>query len=125
MVFPAPCKPAIKITLGGVSFSFNGEFSFPIIFINSVLTTSINFCPGLTPLTTSSPIALSFTSETNSLTTDKLTSASNNAFLTCFKASSILFSLIFASPLKPFTASSKREESSSNIIYTYICSYYK
>ena len=85
--------------------------------ISSLLTTSINFCPGLTPLTTSSPIALSFTSAIKSFTTDKLTSASNNAFLTCFKASLILFSLILASPLKPFTASSKREESSSNIIY--------
>ena len=63
-------------------------------------------------LTTSSPIALSFTSETNSLTTDKLTSASNNAFLTAFKASLILFSLILASPLKPLTASSNREDSS-------------
>ena len=28
----------------------------------------------------------------------------------------MLFSLIFASPLKPFTASSKRDESSSNIL---------
>jgi len=61
-------------------------------------------------------IALSLTSDINSFTTDKLTSASRSALFTSFKASFILFSLIFASPLKPFTASSKRDESSSNII---------
>ena len=63
------------MTVGLFSFSFNGEFSFPMMLINSS-STSINFWPGF-PLTTSSPIALSLTSDTGSLTTDKLTSASS------------------------------------------------
>ena len=40
----------------------------------------------------------------------------NDALKEVKKALLMLFSLIFASPLKPFTASSKRDESSSNII---------
>ena len=68
---------------------------------NSLFTTSINFCPGFTPLTTSSPIAFNLTSDIKSFTTDKLTSASNKALLTSFNEFSMLDSLILIHLLSP------------------------
>ena len=115
VVLPAPCRPAIKTTVGFVAACARGALAPPITSTNSLCTNLMNCWSGLIPRTTSAPRALLRTSATKSCTTCRLTSASISARLTLFRAASTLFSLMAPWPRKPRTASSKRWESSSNI----------
>ena len=66
--------------------SLSSVVSDPISAVISSLTILMTICPGLSPLRTSSPTALSCTEETNCLTTLKFTSASSKAILTSLSA---------------------------------------
>ena len=92
MVLPAPCKPHIRITVGGVEEKFNFTSFSPIRFVNSSFTILTTCCPGVRLSITSIPMALSLTVLIKSLTTLKLTSASNKASLTSLIATSTSFS---------------------------------
>ena len=82
VVLPAPCKPTIITTVGGLLAILIDVFSPPINCVNSSCTIFITCCPGVKDCITSDPKARSETVLTKSLTTLKLTSASNNANLT-------------------------------------------
>ena len=67
------------ITVGILSETFNGTSDSPIIAVNSSLTIETICWAGFNPSNTLAPAAFSRTLRTKSLTTVKLTSASNNA----------------------------------------------
>ena len=79
MVFPTPCRPTIIIDTGGVACKSILVLSGPKTSTNSSKTIFIIICPGVTLFNTSPPTDCSLTTETNSLTTCKETSASNKA----------------------------------------------
>mmetsp|Transcript_8414 Transcript_8414/g.26949 ORF Transcript_8414/g.26949 Transcript_8414/m.26949 type:complete len:293 (+) Transcript_8414:2872-3750(+) len=92
VVFPTPCKPAIKITVGPFPSSrklIPSAPTPPIKVHNSSATNFTNSWLGSTPFVTFTPGALSSTFLINLLTTGKLTSASNKALLTSFKGALI------------------------------------
>mmetsp|Transcript_3126 Transcript_3126/g.9639 ORF Transcript_3126/g.9639 Transcript_3126/m.9639 type:complete len:289 (+) Transcript_3126:2733-3599(+) len=92
VVFPTPCKPAIKITVGPFPSSRKLIPSAPTPPIKAHNSSATNFTSswlGSTPLVTFTPGALSSTRFINLLTTGKLTSASNKALLTSFKGALI------------------------------------
>ena len=88
VVLPAPLRPAIRKTV--ISFPgliTSSVISEPIKDSISSFTIFITIWPGLSPVRTSCPIALSVTVLTKDFTTRKLTSASNKALFTSFIAS--------------------------------------
>jgi len=87
VVFPVPCKPAIRTIVGGWSAFTKGALVSPITCTSSSWTILINCWSGLTPVNTFAPFALMLTSAIKSLTTCKFTSASNRARRTSRRAS--------------------------------------
>ncbi len=87
VVLPAPWRPAIIITVTSLpGFNAISVVSEPIRAIISSFTILITIWPGFNPFITSCPMARSCTVLINCLTTLKLTSASNRAIFTSFKA---------------------------------------
>ncbi len=69
VVLPAPCKPHIKIIVGGFGAMVNLEFVLPIKAVSSSLTILITCCPGVKLFKTLSPLHFSLILLTKSLTT--------------------------------------------------------
>ena len=87
VVFPAPWRPAIMITVTSLAGrSAISVVSDPIRFTSSSFTILITIWPGFSPFITSWPIARSWTAFINCFTTLKLTSASRRASFTSFSA---------------------------------------
>ena len=120
VVLPAPCKPAIKITAGGVTLRLSVSFAAPIIAVSSSFTTLTRACPGVRLFKTLSPSAFSLTCSMNSRTTGKATSASSNAMRTSRRVSLILSSVKRPTPRKLRTVCPRRSDKPSNIIL-YTC----
>ena len=98
VVLPAPCRPAIMITvISLLGFKAISVISEPISFTSSSLTIFITICPGCRPFSTSVPTACSCTELINCFTTLKLTSASRRAIFT-----SLSPALTSASDKRPF-----------------------
>ncbi|MNE22094.1 hypothetical protein D3C80_1152830 [compost metagenome] len=87
VVLPAPCRPAIIITVGGLLALASFAWLPPISSVSSLLTMSMMTMPGVKLSITSLPTDFSFTLDTKSLTTLKLTSASRSARRTSRMAS--------------------------------------
>src|SRR6201999_2469548 len=79
VVLPEPCRPAIRITVGGRGENVIPADWPPISAVSSSLTILTTCWPGLSCLAISSPSARSLTVDVNCLTTLKLTSASRSA----------------------------------------------
>ncbi len=79
VVLPEPCRPAIRITVGGRGEKVIPADWPPINAVSSSLTILTTCWPGLSCLVTSIPSARSLTELVNCLTTLKLTSASSSA----------------------------------------------
>ncbi len=108
VVLPAPCKPASRITAGGVVARFKGTVAPPISAANSRCTTPTSAWPGESEPSTSWPTALSRTAVMNCLTTGSATSASSKASRISRRASWMLFSVRRASPRSVFMARPSR-----------------
>ena len=79
VVLPEPCRPAIRITVGGRGEKLSPAEAPPISEVSSSLTILTTCWPGLSWRWTSIPSARSLTVLVNCLTTLKLTSASSSA----------------------------------------------
>ena len=79
VVLPEPCRPAIRITVGGRGENVIPADWPPISDVSSSLTILTTCWPGLSCLVISIPSARSLTALVNCLTTLKLTSASSSA----------------------------------------------
>ena len=123
VVLPAPCKPTIMTTVGGLFAILMEVFSPPIKLVSSSCTILITCCPGVKDCMTSEPSARSETVLTNSLTTLKLTSASNNANLTSRIIVLISASVTFPLPRIFCIVACKRSDNPSNAI-TFALLYY-
>ncbi len=79
VVLPEPCRPAIRITVGGLEENASSREAPPISSVSSSSTILTTCWPGLSWPITSLPSARSLTAFVNDLTTLKLTSASSSA----------------------------------------------
>src|SRR5581483_7283907 len=79
VVLPEPCRPAIRITVGGREEKASPAEAPPISSVSSSPTIFTTCWPGLSLPTTSSPRQRSLSCEVNWRTTLKLTSASSRA----------------------------------------------
>src|SRR5512133_1106720 len=79
VVLPEPCRPASRITVGGLPANASLESPDPISAVSSSWTIFTTCWPGVRLLATSAPSARSRTRATKSFTTSKLTSASSSA----------------------------------------------
>src|SRR5919204_2587166 len=79
VVFPDPCNPASRTTVGGRELKARPEAPAPISAVSSSWTIFTTCCAGVRLFRTSCPSARSRTWATNDLTTSKLTSASSSA----------------------------------------------
>jgi len=79
VVFPDPCRPAIRITVGGLGESVIRLDESPIRAVSSSFTIFTTCWPGFSDSITSPPRARSFTAAVNDRTTLKFTSASSSA----------------------------------------------
>src|SRR5699024_6406686 len=114
VVFPAPCNPTIIMTVGERSATAILLCSPPIRSVSSSLTTLITCCPGVRLSMTSCPTARSLIRLIKSLTTLKLTSASNNASRTSRAISLTSCSLTFPFAFIFLIVPCKRSVSPSN-----------
>ncbi|VDC14132.1 protein of unknown function [Oenococcus oeni] len=104
MVLPAPCRPAIMITVGIFDDLFNGTAFSPIIAVNWSLTILTTCSEGFKPSRTLAPRALSLTCLMKFLAVFKLTSASSKAKRISRKVSSRSVSETLPFPDKVFIA---------------------
>ncbi len=104
VVLPEPCRPASRITVGGLPATASLELPEPISEVSSSWTIFTTCWPGVRLLTTSWPSARAFTRSTNSFTTLKLTSASSSAR----RISRIAFEIV-SSSRRPFLRRSPSE----------------
>ena len=88
VVFPEPCRPAIKMTAGGLTATFSGAASPPSTSTRTSLTILITCWSGRTAFRTSTPTACSRTRDIKVLTTGRATSASSRASRTSRNAAS-------------------------------------
>src|SRR5439155_13551025 len=79
VVFPEPCRPASRITVGGRPPNASCELPAPMSAVSSSWTIFTTCWPGVRLFATSAPSARSRTRATKSFTTLKLTSASSSA----------------------------------------------
>ena len=79
VVLPEPCRPAIRITVGGRLANESPEPAVPMSAVSSSCTIFTTCWPGVRLCITSAPIARSRTLATKSRTTPKFTSASSRA----------------------------------------------
>ncbi len=79
VVLPEPCRPASRITVGGVLANRSRLVSPPRMVTSSSCTILMTCCAGFSAAETSSPLARSRTRAMNSLTTGRATSASSRA----------------------------------------------
>src|SRR4051812_19228885 len=116
VVLPEPCRPAIRITVGGLLANTRSRPAPPISLVSSSSTSFTTCWPGLSDWSTSAPSARSFTAAVNCLTTWKLTSASSSARriwrIALFTSSSVSLPRERTSP----RAAWSRSESVSNTV---------
>ncbi len=93
VVFPEPCSPTIRITVGGDEAQVSVGRPSPMRFASSSCTIFTICWPGLTDLTTASPVARSCTRDRNSRVTAKFTSASRRTRRTSRSPSRIMGSV--------------------------------
>ena len=79
VVLPDPCRPAMRITVGGRGANATPALEPPMSAVSSSLTILTTCWPGFSWFSTSEPRQRSLTVEVNDLTTLKLTSASSSA----------------------------------------------
>ena len=83
VVLPEPCRPTIRMTLGGLSiFSVSGASSPARTRISSSWTILTTICPGVIDFVTAAPVAFSVTRLMKSRATGRETSASSSAVRT-------------------------------------------
>ena len=115
VVLPEPCKPASRMTAGGVVARSSPAAAPPISAASSRCTMLMSACPGVNDPATSSPSALSRTAAMKSLTTGSATSASSSARRTSRNASWIFDSVRRASPRNCLTTRPRRSVRLSNM----------
>ena len=93
VVLPEPCRPAIRITLGGRDAKLNRAVSLPRIATSSSRTILITCSVGESAVITSEPIAFSRTCSIISFTTERFTSASSSA-MRISRSASLMFSSV-------------------------------
>ena len=81
VVLPAPCRPTIMTTVGGLGEMLIFALEPPMSLVSSSLTILMTCCAGERLSRISAPVARSVTVLVKSLTTLKLTSASSSASL--------------------------------------------
>src|SRR6185437_4761960 len=115
VVLPAPCRPAISTTAGGVAARFSSLLAVPITAVSSSLTTFTSAWPGDKLFITSWPTARTFTRWISACTTGNATSASSNAMRTSRKASRMFSSVSRPRPRRRLTVLDRRWLSDSNM----------
>ena len=116
VVLPEPCKPAIKITAGGLVAIFNGAASPPSISIKASWTILITCWSGRTARMLATPTAFSRTFSVKAFTAGKATSASSKASRTSRSAASTSDSLSAPRRASPSKTSANLLFSVSNMV---------
>ena len=93
VVLPEPCRPAIKITVGGCEANLKRAVSLPRMAINSSRTIFTTCSEGESAVSTSVPTALARMCSIRSVTTFRFTSASSSATRISRRASAMFSSL--------------------------------
>ena len=116
VVLPEPCRPAIRITTGGVAARLSGTASSPpSVSTRPSLTILTTWSAGRTERITASPVARSRALATKSRATGRATSASSRATRTSRSASSMSFSESRPRPPSRSKTPVSRSLSASNI----------
>ena len=115
MVFPEPCRPHMRMTVGGADPQFILGASPPSIASSSSLTILIMVWSALRELKSSSPTAFSLTLATKAFATEKFTSASSKATRTSRNISLTSDSLSRPFPRNPAKTLDRRRVKLSNI----------
>ncbi len=114
VVLPAPCKPHIKMTVGGLGETSILALPEPMSAISSSFTILITCWAGFSDCSTCCPTAFSETSAINCLATFKLTSASKSAIRTSRIAVRISSSVSFPRLVSLLNMWFNRSESEEN-----------
>ena len=115
MVLPEPCKPAIRMTVGGMLLYAILRVSPPSIATNSALTILMICWLGSSASETVTPIVCSRIRATTSRTTPTLTSASKSAVRISARTSSTSASVRRPLPRRRFAIPCNRSPNESNM----------